>query len=94
LGYCTGRRESINALREPGANAVLAVPFLAASQPAQKVFRVGHVAAGGRTADGLPPRPLRETLRGLGYIEGQNIVYETRFAEGCTKPMSTSAMAG
>lgn len=61
---------------------LLAVPFLAASQPAQRVFRVGHVSAGGRTADGLPPRPIRETLRGLGYIEGQNIVYETRFAEG------------
>jgi len=40
---------------------LLAVPFLAASQPAQKVFR--------------------ETLRGLGYVEGQNITYETRFAE-------------
>ena len=26
--------------------------------------------------------PLREALRGLGYVEGQNIVYEARFAEG------------
>jgi putative ABC transport system substrate-binding protein len=61
---------------------LLALPLLAASQPAQKVFRVGHVAAGGRPADGLPPRPLREKLRELGYVEGQNIVYEARFAEG------------
>ena len=61
---------------------LLAMPFLAASQPAQKVFRVGHVAAGGRPADGPPPRPLREKLRELGYVEGQNIVYEARFAEG------------
>jgi putative ABC transport system substrate-binding protein len=60
---------------------LLGVPFLAASQPAQKIFRVGHLAAGGRTPDGAPPRPLRETLRGLGYVEGQNIVYEARFAE-------------
>ena len=57
------------------------MPFLAASQPAQKVFRVGHLAAAGRTPDGAPPRPIRETLRGLGYVEGQNIVYEARFAE-------------
>ena len=64
------------------AVTLLAMPLLAASQPAQKVFRVGHVAAGGRTPDGAPPRPLRDTLRGLGYIEGQNIVYEARFAEG------------
>jgi hypothetical protein len=64
------------------AVGLVAVPFLAASQPAQKVFRVGHVAAGGRTADGAPPRPIHETLRGLGYLEGQNIAYEARFAEG------------
>ncbi len=64
------------------AVGLVALPFLAAAQPAQKVFRVGHVAAGGRSADGAPPRPLRDTLRGLGYVEGQNIVYEARFAEG------------
>jgi putative tryptophan/tyrosine transport system substrate-binding protein len=63
------------------AVGTLAVPFLAASQPAQKVFRVGHLSAAGRTPDGAPPRPLREMLRGLGYVEGQNIVYEARFAE-------------
>ena len=54
----------------------------AAAQVPQKVFRVGHLAAPGRTPDGAPPRALREALRGLGYVEGQNIVYEARFAEG------------
>ena len=58
------------------------MPFLAVSQPAQKVFRVGHLAAGGRTPDGAPPGPLRESLRGLGYVEGQNVTYDARFAEG------------
>src|SRR6185436_16042040 len=67
-----------------GAVAVLllGVPLLVAAQPAQKVFRVGQLVAGGRTADGGPPRPYRDTLRELGYVEGQNIVYATRFAEG------------
>jgi putative ABC transport system substrate-binding protein len=60
---------------------MLAASFPAAGQP-QKVFRVGHLAAPGRTPDGAPPRPLREALRGLGYVEGQNIAYEARFAEG------------
>jgi putative ABC transport system substrate-binding protein len=60
---------------------LVAVPLLAASQPAQKVFRVGYLSATGRTPDGAPPRAFRETLRGLGYVEGQNITYETRFAE-------------
>jgi putative ABC transport system substrate-binding protein len=53
-----------------------------AAQPVQKIFRVGHLAAPGRTPDGAPPRPLREALRELGYVEGRNIAYEARFAEG------------
>jgi len=54
----------------------------AAAQSPAKIFRVGHLAAPGRTPDGAPPRALREALRELGYVEGQNIVYEARFAEG------------
>jgi putative tryptophan/tyrosine transport system substrate-binding protein len=54
----------------------------AAAQSPPKVFRVGHLAAPGRTPDGAPPRALRDALRELGYVEGQNIVYEARFAEG------------
>jgi putative ABC transport system substrate-binding protein len=61
---------------------ILSLPFLAASQPAQKVFRVGHLAGGGRTPDGAPPGLLRQSMRGLGYNEGQNVTYEARFAEG------------
>ena len=61
---------------------MLADPFLAVSQPAPKAFRVGHLAAGERTPDGSLPRPLREGLKALGYVEGQNVVYEVRFAEG------------
>src|SRR5687768_852263 len=64
------------------AIGVVAAPFLAASQPSQRVYRVGHLAAGGRTPDGAPPRPLREGLRELGYLEGKNLAYEARFAEG------------
>ena len=61
---------------------VFLVPLFGAAQGVQKVFRVGHLAAPGRTPDGAPPRPLREALRSLGYVEGQNIAYEARFAEG------------
>jgi putative ABC transport system substrate-binding protein len=62
---------------------MLAAPFVVATaQPPQKVFRVGNLAGGGRTPDGAPPGLLREGLRGLGYVEGQNVAYEARFAEG------------
>ena len=64
------------------ALGVLTHPILAAAQATQKVFRVGHLAAGARTPDGAPPAVLREALRGLGYIEGQNVAFEARFAEG------------
>jgi putative tryptophan/tyrosine transport system substrate-binding protein len=53
----------------------------AKTQP-PKVYRLAHLSTAGRTSDGAPPRPLREGLRELGYIDGQNVVYEARFAEG------------
>ena len=62
--------------------ATFAAPFLAAAQPSQKVFRVGHLAQGGGTPDGAPPRALRDALRALGYVESQSVSYEARFAEG------------
>jgi ABC-type uncharacterized transport system substrate-binding protein len=61
---------------------LVAAAIPAAAQSPPKIFRVGHLAAPGRTPDGAPPRALREALRELGYIEGKNIVYEARFAEG------------
>jgi putative ABC transport system substrate-binding protein len=61
---------------------VTLVTLPALAQGPSRVFRVGHLGAPGRTPDGGPPRVLREALRGLGYIEGQNVVYEARFAEG------------
>jgi putative ABC transport system substrate-binding protein len=64
------------------ALGLLTAPCVAAAQAPQKVFRVGHLAAGARTPDGAPPGPLREALRELGYVEGQNVAYEARFAEG------------
>ena len=66
-------------------------PVPAASQQPQKVFRVGNLVAGGRTPDGAPPAPLRESLRALGYVEGRNIVYEARFAEGRAERLASLA---
>ena len=54
----------------------------AAAQAPPKVFRLGYLSPAGRTPDGGPPRPFREALRALGYVEGRNIAYEARFAEG------------
>jgi putative ABC transport system substrate-binding protein len=64
------------------ALGVSTTPFVGHSQQAPKIFRVAHLSAAGRTPDGLPPAALREALRGLGYVEGRNVVYEARFSGG------------
>ena len=73
------------------ALVILATGLAADAQSPPKVFRLGHLAAGGRTTDGAPPGPLREALRGLGWVEGQNIAYEARFAEGRFERLSALA---
>ena len=62
--------------------AGLIVPAATHGQSQQKNFRVAHLGGGGRTPDGGPPASLREGLRELGYVEGRNIAYEARYAEG------------
>jgi putative tryptophan/tyrosine transport system substrate-binding protein len=64
------------------AVGVLATARHVGAQTPQKIYRVAHLSTAGRTPDGAPPRALREGLRELGYIEGQNVVYTARFAEG------------
>jgi putative ABC transport system substrate-binding protein len=64
------------------ALALGVAPDAVLAQPAQKLVRLGYLSAGGRTADGGPPRPFREGISALGYVEGRTIAYETRFADG------------
>ena len=56
----------------------------AAAQPPEKVPRVGYLNPGS-SSDPLIQRRLeafRQGLRELGYVEGQNIAIESRWAEG------------
>jgi putative ABC transport system substrate-binding protein len=66
-----------------GSLGFLAAPLAAEAQPVAKIPRVGFLVGGWR---GDPPNSageaLRQGLRNLGYIEGQNIAFEDRFAEG------------
>jgi putative ABC transport system substrate-binding protein len=58
------------------------VPPLAAAQPTGKVVRIGYLS--GVSSSGPPPQfvALRQGLRELGWLEGQNLVIEERWAEG------------
>src|SRR5262249_46268021 len=56
--------------------ALLPAPLAVDAQTARKVYRIGYLTSGA----GIEESP-REALRQLGYVEGQNLVIEGRFAE-------------
>ena len=61
---------------------LLAVPLAADAQAPAKVPRIGFLL-GPSPADSAPYlEAFRQGLRELGYVEGQNIAIEYRFAEG------------
>ena len=65
-----------------GTAALLAVPLGAEAQQAKKFFRIGYLSAPTReSVEGILDAFLR-ALRELGWIEGQNIVIDYRWAEG------------
>jgi ABC-type uncharacterized transport system substrate-binding protein len=63
---------------------VLATPIAAEAQRPGKVYRVGVLTPGARPVPSFPTTAylLPSILRELGYVEGQNLVIEQRFAEG------------
>jgi putative tryptophan/tyrosine transport system substrate-binding protein len=62
---------------------VLAVPVMAGAQSAGKVYRIGVVSAGTSWVEGSQfLEALRQGLRSVGYVEGQNLILERRNAEG------------
>jgi putative ABC transport system substrate-binding protein len=56
---------------------------LEAQHPAVKVPRIGFLTTGsGSDSPYAFGRPFRQALRDLGYVEGKNINFEHRYAEG------------
>ena len=67
-----------------GTFALLAAPLGAEAQETGKVYRLGMLTPGASPAPSFPTTTylLPQILRELGYVEGQNLVVERRFAEG------------
>jgi len=65
--------------------ALLVAPLAAEAQEAGKVARIGFLGTGSSSDMSDMSRPVgafRQGLRELGWVEGQNIVVDYRFAEG------------
>jgi len=60
----------------------LCAPFSAEAQRAGKVFRVGHLSGSGETANKALTDAFRDELRVRGYVVGQNLVFDERYADG------------
>ena len=64
------------------AVGMLTAPLAAEAQQPAKVARIGYLSPLSASADSAHVEALRQGLRELGYIEGQNAVIETRYADG------------
>ena len=64
------------------AGALFALPFAIGAQQSGKVPRIGYVGQNNPELGQHQLAALRRGLRELGWVEGQNIVLEIRFADG------------
>src|SRR5215467_5571904 len=61
---------------------LLVVARIAEAQQPKKVSRIGYLSNTDAATDSPRAEALRLALRELGYIEGQNIAIEYRYADG------------
>ena len=52
-----------------------------AEQP-KKLFRIGYLSNADQASDSSRAEAFRRALRDLGYVDGQNILFEYRYTEG------------
>src|SRR6516162_2137682 len=83
------RRAFLGAL----VGGLLGGAIAAEAQQTARPFVIGYLGQGSRSerTSGDPLPSLLNNLRALGYVEGQNLVVEARFAEG--RPEALSALA-
>ncbi|MGH7797879.1 MAG: ABC transporter substrate-binding protein [Candidatus Binatia bacterium] len=60
---------------------LFALSFSAWAQQPKKVPRIGYLSSGNAASESARAEAIQQALRELGYIEGQNIAIEYRYAE-------------
>ena len=81
------RRKLVFAL---GAGA-LAVPFRSFAQQPGKVWRIGFLGVASASGYVVEIDAIRKGLRDLGYVEGRNILIESRWADGSPERLKEMA---
>jgi putative ABC transport system substrate-binding protein len=72
--------------------SILAAPLVTHAQPATKVYQIGRLSSGSpRPESTAYEEAFRQGLRALGYVEGQNLVLEYRYAEGSAERLPALA---
>jgi putative tryptophan/tyrosine transport system substrate-binding protein len=71
------------------AMGLFGAPLVGEGQPAQRLSRVGVLAAG--SAEEAPNVAFFDRMRELGYVEGQTVVFDRRFAAGKIEHLATLA---
>ncbi|HEV8257162.1 MAG TPA: ABC transporter substrate-binding protein [Casimicrobiaceae bacterium] len=72
------RRRFIGAV----ASSLVIARSVAEAQPTAKVYRIGFLSLGTAESVGPQSRVFTEELRDLGYVEGRNLIFERRYADG------------
>ena len=57
-------------------------PLAAPAQQASKLYRIGYLSLGSVVAEASRYNAFRTELAALGYVEGKNLVIETRWLDG------------
>lgn len=62
-----------------------------AAQSPGKVYRIAHLSGSGEAGSKTNTDAFKQGMRELGYVEGQNWVFDQRFAEGQTERLPALA---
>src|SRR6202049_552697 len=76
------RRDFVVAVVALLALGVAAAPLAAEAQQAGKVYRIGYLSTPTRASVERGLQAFLRTLRELGWVEGQNLIIDYRWAEG------------
>ena len=84
----------VSAMKKAGVSSILfvvillAVAVIAEAQQPKKVPRIGYLSSSDPASESTRSEAIRLALRERGYIEGQNIAIEYRYAEGKQRSVS------